>query len=61
MDRAAFAARVEEILRDKSLARRLGECGRQMVQKQYRFSDYLDGLEELFARMANRTCQPVTL
>jgi glycosyltransferase involved in cell wall biosynthesis len=48
MDRAAFAARVEELLGDKALARQMGECGRQLVAERFDFSKYITGLEELF-------------
>jgi len=54
MDRAAFAARVEDLLRDKPLARRMGEQGRKMVSECYEFSAYIDGLEGLFARVAEK-------
>src|SRR6185295_5739782 len=50
MDRAAFAARVEELLGDKALARQMGERGRQLVAEQYEFSKYINGLENLFVR-----------
>ena len=50
MDRAAFAARVEELLGNKALARQMGERGRQLVAEQYEFSDYISGLENLFER-----------
>lgn len=52
MDRAKFAARVEQLLRDKALARKLGERGRYWVRVHYGFSDYVDGLERLFRRLA---------
>lgn len=52
MDRAAFAACVEQLLRDKALARKLGERGRYWVRVHYGFSDYVDGLERLFRRLA---------
>jgi len=61
MDRAAFAARVEQLLHDKSLACRLGEQGRQMVADQFEFSKYIEGLENLFARVVDETRQPVSL
>ena len=57
-DRRAFAARVEALLRDKALARRMGRHGQVMVAEYYGFSSYLDRLEELFARVANRTNAP---
>ena len=50
MDRAAFAARLDELLANKALARQMGERGRQLVAEQYNFSDYINGLETLFAR-----------
>jgi glycosyltransferase involved in cell wall biosynthesis len=54
MDRAAFAARVETLLRDKPLAQRLGENGRRVAQERFGFNRYIDGLENLFARTAAR-------
>jgi len=58
MDRVTFAARVEELLRDKDLARKLGAQGRQMAANQFEFSKYIDGLEKMFARVADKTLQP---
>lgn len=55
MDRAAFAARVQELLTNKALARKMGEKGRTMLEEQYSFSDYIDGLEAMFARFTDRT------
>jgi glycosyltransferase involved in cell wall biosynthesis len=52
MDRRRFAARVDELLRDKALARKLGERGRYWVRVHYGFSEYVDGLERLFTRVA---------
>jgi glycosyltransferase involved in cell wall biosynthesis len=54
MDRAAFAARVEELLGDKALARQMGERGRQLAARQYEFSEYITGLENLFARAVEK-------
>ena len=51
-DRARFAASVDELLRDKSLARKLGEHGRQWVGERFGFPKYISGLEDLFARIA---------
>ena len=48
MDRGAFAARVEELLGDKALARQMGERGRRLVAERYEFSEYISGLENLF-------------
>lgn len=52
MDRRRFAGRIEQLLRDKALARKLGERGRYWVRVHYGFSDYVDGLEQLFTRAA---------
>lgn len=54
MDRSAFAARVEILLRDKALATRLGSNGRQIAEERFNFDRYIDGLENLFARVAAR-------
>ena len=51
MDRARYAARVEQLLLDKVLARQMGERGRQLVSQQYDFQKYIGGLENLFARV----------
>lgn len=56
MDRGCFAARVDTLLTDKALARRLGHHGRQLAEEKFNFSAYLDGLEGLFSRL---TGQPV--
>jgi glycosyltransferase involved in cell wall biosynthesis len=52
MDRADFARRTEELLRDKTLAREMGENGRRLSAECYEFSKYLSSLEELFGRLA---------
>ncbi len=51
MDVRSYAARVEQLLADRSLARRMGECGRQMVNEKFDFSGYMDGLENMFGRV----------
>lgn len=51
MDRAQFAASVEELLRDKALARKMGAHGRQWVGERFGFPKYISGLEDLFARI----------
>ena len=60
MDRVAFAARVEQLLRDKPLARRLGENGRRFVREKFDFSRYIYGLEKMFAQVVaeNRRSVP---
>lgn len=51
-DRDAFAEKVDILLRDKALARRLGQNGRQFADERFNFSAYIDGLEDLFSRAA---------
>ncbi len=48
MDRDQYASRIDELLRDKKLARDMGENGFKLVSEQYDFDRYLDGLENLF-------------
>jgi len=52
MDRAKFAAQVDQLLLHKPLARRLGENGRIFANERFNFSAYIDGLENLFTRVA---------
>jgi glycosyltransferase involved in cell wall biosynthesis len=59
MDRTQYAARVEELLRNKTLAREMGERGFQLVSHQYDFGKYISGLEDLFARVAAETRREV--
>lgn len=54
MNRDLFAARVDSLLRDKSLGRRLGENGRRFAEERFNFSAYIDGLENLFQRAAGQ-------
>ena len=53
MDVDAFAARLDQLLQDKPLAKRLGEAGFELVSERYDFETYLAGLEDLFQRVAN--------
>ena len=55
MDRAQFAARVEQLLRDKDLARRLGARGRQLLRERFDFARYISGLEEMFSRVISES------
>lgn len=57
MDRVAFAGRVEELLRDKMLAREMGENGRHLVNEHFEFSKYINGLENLFRRVISERTQ----
>lgn len=61
MDREVFAARVEDLLRDYPLARRLGETARARAAGRYDFSNYISGLERTFAQVvAEQSPVPVT-
>ncbi len=51
MDREAYAARIDQLLSDKSLARQLGENGLQLVSERYDFAEYICDLEGLFAEV----------
>lgn len=57
-DHSAFAARINTLLGDKALARRLGETGRQLATDRFGFSTYVDGLENLFTRAARQPLRP---
>lgn len=52
MDRRCYAARIDALLRDKTLARSLGENGRRIAEERFNFGSYINGLEDLFARAA---------
>ena len=58
MDRSRYAACIDELLRDKNLARRMGERGRAWVGERFGFAKYIDGLEDLFGRVAERANKP---
>lgn len=50
-DTAAFAVRIEQLLNDKSLARRMGQQGRARVNAEYESSGQIARLENLFERV----------
>lgn len=52
MDRDAFAGRLDALLEDKELARRLGENGLKLVSERYDFDGYIHDLEGLFAEVS---------
>lgn len=52
MDRAAFAGRIEQLLQDKPLARRMGEAGLELVSERYDFDGYIRDLAEMFHQVA---------
>jgi len=58
MDRDAFARRVDALLLDKALARRLGATGRQLADEHFNFDAYIAGLEGLLVRVARQQAQP---
>jgi glycosyltransferase involved in cell wall biosynthesis len=51
MDRGAFAAAIDDLLRDRAKARRMGENGLALVSEQYDFERYVAGLEAMFGRI----------
>ena len=55
MDRDQFAARLEQLLKDKSLAREMGERGHRLVDEQYSFSQYILGLENTFQKVVDES------
>lgn len=54
MHRAQFAARIEQLLADKALARRMGARGRKLASEKYSFERYIEGLETMFGRVLNQ-------
>ncbi len=48
MDVPTYASRIDQLLRDKQLARKLGENGRKRVLQTYDFNRYMENLETLF-------------
>jgi glycosyltransferase involved in cell wall biosynthesis len=52
MDRDAFASRIDALLLDKQLARRLGQNGRRLADQRFNFDRYIGNLESVFARSA---------
>jgi len=51
MDRAKFAARLDQLLTDKPLARKLGEAGLKLVSERYDFETYIGDLEKMVGRV----------
>ena len=49
MDRTKFAARIDQLLNDKPLAKKLGEAGLKFVSERYDFETYIGDLEKMFA------------
>jgi glycosyltransferase involved in cell wall biosynthesis len=57
MDRARFAARIEQLLADKSLARKLGARGKEFAGEKFGFDQYISGLEEMFVRVVHQSSE----
>jgi len=51
MDRTKFAARIDQLLNDKPLAKKLGENGLKLVSERYDFETYIGDLEKMFMRV----------
>jgi glycosyltransferase involved in cell wall biosynthesis len=51
MDTTRFAARIEELLRNKDLARQMGRRGLERVNREYDSVRQIDTLEDLFLRV----------
>ena len=49
MNRDAFAARIDELLNNKPLAKKMGEAGLKLVSERYDFDGYIGDLEKMFA------------
>lgn len=58
MDRAQFAARIEQLLNDKSLAREMGARGRRIAAEKFAFDRYISGLEQMFLRVVEQSDKP---
>jgi glycosyltransferase involved in cell wall biosynthesis len=58
MDRAEYARRLEQLLLDKALARRLGEQGLGFINERFDFGKYISGLERMFERVREETPRP---
>ena len=52
MDRNAYAGAIDQLLKNKDEARRLGENGLQLVSERYDFDQYIRDLQALFAEAA---------
>ncbi|MEO7678812.1 MAG: glycosyltransferase family 4 protein [Verrucomicrobiota bacterium] len=55
MDRDKYAARLQQLLQDKPLARKMGDEGHRMVDEQYSFAEYILGLEAMFRKVIDES------
>ena len=53
MDRQQYAGRIETLLRNKKLARTLGENGRELSERRFSFASYIRDLAGLLERTAH--------
>lgn len=60
MDHRAFAARVDDLLQNKALARQMGERGLQIANEGYDFDTYIANLENLFLRVIQEKAAPMS-
>ncbi|OYW77344.1 MAG: glycosyl transferase family 1 [Verrucomicrobia bacterium 12-59-8] len=52
MNRTAFAAGIDDLLQNKTKARKFGQKGLQLVSERYDFDDYISDLEQMFANVS---------
>jgi glycosyltransferase involved in cell wall biosynthesis len=57
MNRERYAGALDELLNDKELARRMGTHAKDWVGQRFAFPKYIDGLEDLFQRVAHSAQQ----
>jgi len=57
MNHQLYAQRIDELLRNKPLARQLGKQGCELIAESFSFSKYLNGLDNLFTRLIAQTNQ----
>jgi glycosyltransferase involved in cell wall biosynthesis len=55
MDRAQYAARIEQLLNDKTRAQELGARGKRLLRDKFNFEQYISGLEKMFLQIIHRT------
>ncbi|MEO6183897.1 MAG: glycosyltransferase family 4 protein [Verrucomicrobiota bacterium] len=55
MDCGQFAARLEQLLKDKSLARQMGQRGLKLVEEKFSFSQYILNLEKTFQKVVDES------
>jgi glycosyltransferase involved in cell wall biosynthesis len=61
MDTHLFARRIDELLADKQMARAMGRRGLERADRDFDFHRYIDGLTDLFERVAAPRREPVAL